>query len=156
MSDSSMYLQPKACSLPTTIQRTLTTNTTSTHTDLLLQLYADRIFVVISQYCGKIGSLLQATMENSIIDNSHTYDVVSLLGSKREDPILELYARHILDMIVSRPCDQSTQLLGNYTSKRRYLLLGVSLQDRSQELFQEIVKEVMSMYNEAISLPLSY
>lgn len=107
MSNPNISLRPDVRSLPTTIQRIVSSagkggsnaEDAGFITDLFLQLYQDRVFVVLSQYAGKIGSILQVTIEKSVIDNSKTYDVVNLLGSKRDDGILELYARRLLEVI---------------------------------------------------------
>jgi len=141
--------------IPATIKRTIcsriktsNTNDTSLSTNILLQLYRDRIFVVISQYGGKIGTLLQVTMENSIIDNSKTYNVSTLLGSKRNDVILDIYARQLLEVIESSTACKPSQLVNHDT--QRILLLGISLRDMSQEIFHHLIKEVMIMYEQAI------
>ena len=155
MSSPTVALQPDIQALPTTIQRTVSSKAISNSedagfdTDLFLQIYHDRLFVVVSQYAGKIGSLLQVTVENNIIDNSKTFDVLTLLGAKRDDSIQEIYARQLLELIESSPSSKS-HLFGD--TNRRVLLLGISLRDRlTQENFNSLLQEVLNMYEEALA-----
>merc|ERR1711957_426894 len=46
-----------------------------------LQMFSDRIFFSISQLSGKLGTLLVCNVEESIIDNSTTYHISTLLGT---------------------------------------------------------------------------
>mmetsp|Transcript_24140 Transcript_24140/g.36686 ORF Transcript_24140/g.36686 Transcript_24140/m.36686 type:complete len:253 (+) Transcript_24140:43-801(+) len=85
--------RPKASSLPTSLVRTIqitdhddndgqnTTNTNTIPTTIILQIFSDRIFLSITQLNGKMGSLLVCNVEESIIDNSTTYHVSTLLGT---------------------------------------------------------------------------
>mmetsp|Transcript_27837 Transcript_27837/g.47322 ORF Transcript_27837/g.47322 Transcript_27837/m.47322 type:complete len:235 (-) Transcript_27837:81-785(-) len=90
--------RPKPSSLPTSLVRTIqlpadddndntnnddaanqTNNTIPT--TIILQLFSDRIFLSITQLNGKMGSLLVCNVEESIIDNSTTYNVSTVLGT---------------------------------------------------------------------------
>ena len=88
--------RPKQSSLPTCVQKVLSIDP---QTEILLQLFSDRIFIVITQRDGKLGTLLQCTHAYSEIDNSHTYHVETLLG-KRDDSLSEVYVRQITERIM--------------------------------------------------------
>lgn len=87
-----------------------------------------------------MGTMLSASHEYSQIDNSHTYNIETLLGN-RNDALNSVYARQILERIVS---------LGDGINCPP-LLLGITLGGKSsQEEFKIIVNEVVMLYQEAI------
>lgn len=87
-----------------------------------------------------MGTILSASHEYSQIDNSHTYNIETLLGN-RNDALNSVYARQILERIVS---------LGDGINCPP-LLLGITLGGKSsQEEFKIIVNEVVMLYQEAI------
>jgi len=121
--------RPKASSLPTSLVRTIqitdnnhenentstttsTTTTTTIPTTVILQIFSDRIFLSVTQLNGKMGSLLVCNVEESIIDNSTTYHVSTLLGSgtsrggggggsnaEREVSFREVFVRRLAERI---------------------------------------------------------
>lgn len=130
--------RPKPNSLPTCVQKSLS-NTPST--EIIIQLFSDRIFVVISQRSGKLGTLLQCTHDHSHIDNSHTYHVDTLLG-KRDDTLSEVYVRQITERIV--------KLGGGVECPP--ILLGIALKEdsKSKEIFHSLTDEVLILYQQGI------
>lgn len=64
------------------------------HTDVVVQAFTDRIFVTITQL-NKIGSLLYATSEDDS-SGGKSFDVQVLMG-RRDDPLLVLYARQLIE-----------------------------------------------------------
>lgn len=138
---------PTPASLPTCVQKTLPHNPS---TDIHIQLFSDRIFIVISQLSGKLGSLLQCNHEYSEIDNSHTFHVETLLG-KRDDSLNEVYARQIMERIVKLGGGSGGM---NVNSCCPPVLLGIALKAdcKSQEMFRNIVEEVLNLYQEGIRI----
>lgn len=158
---------PKASSLPTCIQKTLPENTlspSSPPTDLMIQLFSDRIFIVISQRSGKLGSLLQCTHEYSVIDNSHSYHVETLLG-KRDDVQSEVYIRQIMERMVKLAGgsggggSSATGAAGGIMVECPPILLGIALkpfgEDKlgvGQEMFHSVINEVLNLYQKGIGV----
>jgi hypothetical protein len=114
--------RPKASSLPTSIVRTIqlkqgdegkddeTKSQIEVPTTVILQLFSDRIFLSVTQLAGKMGSLLVCNVEESIIDNSTTYHVSTLLGTgasrssggaEQESSLREVLVRRLAERIVS-------------------------------------------------------
>jgi hypothetical protein len=123
MSSKPKRYRPKASSLPTSLVRTILLNNDNesneksgenssrgTPTEIIVQLFSDRIFLSITQLNGKMGSLLVCNVEESVIDNSTTYNVRTLLGTgiargagmnaDQEIAIREVYVRRIAEKIV--------------------------------------------------------
>lgn len=80
--------RPLASSLPTSLVRTIQLeedvdgdDTSTIPTTIILQLFSDKIFLSITQLSGKMGTLLVCNVEESIIDNSTTYHISTLLGT---------------------------------------------------------------------------
>jgi hypothetical protein len=103
--------RPIPSSLPTSVIHTITLGDDEVETNLVLQLFSDRIFISITQLSGKVGSLLFCNVEESIVDNSTTYDVKTLLGtgvsrssigkgSEREISIRDVFVRRLSERIV--------------------------------------------------------
>ena len=98
--------RPKSSSLPTSLVSTIQLD--NNDTTIILQLFADRIFISITQLSGKMGSLLHCTVEESIIDNSTTYNVSTVLGTgtarggnaDNEVAFREVYVRRLAEKIV--------------------------------------------------------
>ena len=138
----SIMKRPNPRSLPTSLKRTVSPNT-----DILVQLFSDSIFVVITQRAGKLGTLLRCIHEHSVIDNSHTYHVETLMG-KRDDNLAEVYARQITERIASMDSGGSTC---------PPVLLGIALKDGQSvegktgpESFHHIIGIVLDLYREGI------
>lgn len=115
--NSSTVYRPKASSLPTSIVRTIQLKEDDeiksqgvVPTTVILQLFSDRIFFSVTQLAGKMGSLLVCNVEESIIDNSTTYHVSTLLGTgaarssggaEQESSLREVFVRRLAERIVS-------------------------------------------------------
>jgi len=152
--------RPKPNSIPTTVQKTIQTSQ-STTTELLVQLFSDRIFIVISQRAGKLGTLLQCKHEHSVIDNSNTYHIETLLG-KRDDALSEVYVRQIMERIVKLGGG-----INNDDSQCPPILLGIALKEatggeqkaataaESQKMFHFVIDEVLNLYQESIRVATS-
>lgn len=66
--------------------------------DIVFNEYDDRYFVIITQM-NKIGTLVEASAEDSILrEGALTYTTSTLIG-KRDDMLIDVYARHILDIL---------------------------------------------------------
>jgi hypothetical protein len=119
---ASTIRRPKASSLPTSIVRTIQLKQGDEDEDneiksqvvvpttVILQLFSDRIFLSVTQLAGKMGSLLVCNVEESIIDNSTTYHVSTLLGTgaarssggaEQESSLREVLVRRLAERIVS-------------------------------------------------------
>lgn len=138
---ASKMKRPNPSSIPTFIQKTLNLEPC---TEIVIQLFSDRIFIVITQLSGKLGTLLQCTHEHSEIDNSHTYHVETLLG-KRDDTLNEVYARQITERILK---------LGEGGVNCPPILLGIALKEecKSPEMFHSIIEEVINLYQDGIKV----
>lgn len=97
------------------------------HTDIVCTAYADRIFVVITQI-NKFGTIIQADSESKA-DGEKIYQISTVMG-KRDDPLLHIYARQIIERI-SMHCNKP-------------LLLCISLlpECRDTESFQTILNHL--------------
>ncbi len=97
-------------------------------TEILCTSFANRILVFITQI-NKVGTLINAWSEPKA-DGGKIYQTSILLG-KRDDPLLTVYARQLIERIST---------LSNKT-----LLLGISLKEegRSREQFQFIINHVL-------------
>lgn len=109
--------RPRATSLPTSLVRTINLPQGDGNNDegvvpttIILQLFSDRIFLSTTQIAGKMGSLLVCNVEESIIDNSTTYNVNTLLGTgvargnaanaDQEISFREVFVRRLAERIV--------------------------------------------------------
>eukprot|EP00591_Stephanopyxis_turris_P005080 CAMPEP_0195516362 /NCGR_PEP_ID=MMETSP0794_2-20130614/7112_1 /TAXON_ID=515487 /ORGANISM="Stephanopyxis turris, Strain CCMP 815" /LENGTH=156 /DNA_ID=CAMNT_0040644939 /DNA_START=55 /DNA_END=525 /DNA_ORIENTATION=+ len=135
--------QPSPQSLPVNISKSQNIN--GIHTDILLQCFSDRTFVVITQV-GKVGNLLSCSIEESEIDGSKTYNVSTLLG-KRDDALLELCARKVAENIYAHEMGQSVGGIGAL-SLVPPLLLGITLKEggRDTAAFKEMINLVLELY----------
>ena len=101
-----------------------------THTDIVVQVFRDRIFVVVTQL-ARMGTLLFASQEeNSMGEKDYT---VNILMGRRDDPLLTIYARQLVEQI-----GKSSDLP---------LLLAITLKDegRDSATFQEVVNLVLRL-----------
>ena len=96
-------------------------------TDIVCTAYSDRIFVVITQI-NKFGTLIQAEAETKA-DGGKIYQISTLMG-KRDDPLLHIYARQIIERIAEH-CNKP-------------LLLCISLQPECRDTtsFQTILNHL--------------
>jgi proteasome assembly chaperone 3 len=92
-----------------------------------IEVYSDKVFVIITQL-DKIGTLMKAWSEPKS-DGGLIYQVSTIMG-KRDDPLLHIYARQIIER------------LSKTTDKQ--LLLAISLQPESRcaEVFQDILNQL--------------
>ncbi|KAF1798930.1 hypothetical protein V8B55DRAFT_1521050 [Mucor lusitanicus] len=113
------------------------------HTEILLTGYADKIFVVITQY-GKIGSLIQTTLDISpqLAMNPSAVPTTSqfLMGEStgEQSDLYILYSTSILQAIGAMN-----------PHEKRPLLLGIALkplQDMSakKQVFHQIIDQIMA------------
>eukprot|EP00978_Attheya_sp_CCMP212_P003188 scaffold6581_cov57-Attheya_sp.AAC.16 len=141
---------PSAETLPATVKRTYKVD--DIPTDVVVQLFADRTLVCISQLSGRVGTFLNCSMEFSIIDGSRTYNVSPLLGGS-DDPRLEVYARNITERIVTKQTPANS--LETSSTTPSVVLLGISLkkrdkkQENEQSTFRALMDIVSEMYDEA-------
>ncbi len=159
--------QPSSSSLPTSLIRTITLGDEEVETTLILQLFSDRIFISITQLSGKVGSLLTCNVEESIVDNSTTYNVRTLLGTgvasrgggggEREVSIREVFVRRLAERIVRHTRKMAgvseTTILGGAedgVGPIAPLLVGVGLKpgcsDLSIDSFNVLVDAAMELY----------
>lgn len=101
--------------LPATNSTSLTVE--GIETDIQCTSYSDRHFVIISQL-GNFGTFVNAWCEESA-DGNTLFQTKVLLG-KREEPILHIYARQIIEKIV------------NTSTSRKPLVLAISLHQDTQ------------------------
>mmetsp|Transcript_30269 Transcript_30269/g.51186 ORF Transcript_30269/g.51186 Transcript_30269/m.51186 type:complete len:130 (-) Transcript_30269:521-910(-) len=96
-------------------------------TDIISTVYSDRIFVIISQL-DKFGTLLKAWSEPRS-DGGMLFQVSTLLG-KRDDPLLHIYARQIIER------------MAQVTQKPLLLAIALKPECRSADNFQTILNEL--------------
>ncbi|KAK4516680.1 uncharacterized protein ATC70_011658 [Mucor velutinosus] len=113
------------------------------HTEILLTGYADKIFVIITQY-GKIGSLIQTTLDISpqLAMNPSAVPTTShfLMGEStgEQSDLYILYSTSILQAIGAMN-----------PHEKRPLLLGIALkplEDMSarKQVFHQIIDQIMA------------
>ncbi len=176
-SSPSYYYRPKASSLPTSLTRTIQlvcgeNDDEVVPTTIVLQLFSDRIFLSITQLSGKMGSLFVCNVEESIIDNSTTYHISTLLGTgvaggnnsniaHQEVSLREVYVRRLAERIGLHArkiagLGEGSILGGSETGARPIppLVLGLGLRPNksgksvSIESFNAIVDAAMELYEE--------
>jgi hypothetical protein len=70
----------------------------SKRVDIVFNEYDDRYFVIITQL-NKIGTLVEASAEDSIMrEGALSYNISTLIG-KRDDVLIDIYARQVLDLL---------------------------------------------------------
>ena len=132
-----VYPAPRG--IPTALSRSY--NVDGTVTDCLVQLFADRILLGISQMDGKLGSWVTCDVEESVIDSKTRFRVDIVLG-QRDDPLPEVYARRITEQIAS--------LRKSKADPCPPVLLGISIKDRDPKIFGVLVNLVVKLYQEAV------
>merc|ERR1712072_1516164 len=73
-------------------------------TDFMLLEHSNQIMIVVTQI-GKLGTLLQARQD----EHSRTYSVDVLLG-KRDDPLLEICGRQLIEKLALGGCSKDLML----------------------------------------------
>mmetsp|Transcript_4301 Transcript_4301/g.5142 ORF Transcript_4301/g.5142 Transcript_4301/m.5142 type:complete len:193 (+) Transcript_4301:44-622(+) len=138
------FWSPSPQSLPTTLTRSV--EILGVATDCWVQLFGDRIMFGVSQLRGKVGTMISCQVEDSgIIDGTATRFTIEVLLGKRDDDMLGVYARRILDQLL--------QLRTSLQDACPPILLAISLQPQTQqdpEMFKGIVDTVVQMYQEAV------
>jgi hypothetical protein len=101
------------------------------HTEFVITDYGDQIFFIITQL-NKLGTILRGK-KDSIIGNSadecSLYSVQTLLG-KRDDSLLELFARQLTEMV-------------NANSPQKSVVLAISLKDGQSS--SQTLKKILSL-----------
>lgn len=136
-------------SLPTTLIRSY--SILSIQTDIMVQLFSDRIFLSVTQLSGKLGSLLSVSVEDSVIDNSRTYNVSTLLG-RRDDATSEVMGRQIAERIAALGGNKPG--MGGGGAVCPPILLGFALKKQAEgdpAVFRVIVELLLQTYKEAIT-----
>jgi proteasome assembly chaperone 3 len=97
-------------------------------TEISTCFFKDYIFVIITQI-NKFGTIMKASVQNKS-DGGVIYNVSTLLG-KRDDPLLMIYARQLIER--------------SFFHTNKPLILSISLQDegRGKEHFEAILTRVM-------------
>jgi proteasome assembly chaperone 3 len=98
-------------------------------TNIVCTSYVDRHLVVITQM-KKFGTIIHAWSESKA-DGGKYYDMVTLLG-RRDDPLLSVYARQIIEKIAA------------FSDKPLVLAIGLTADGRDTETFQGILNEIVS------------
>jgi Proteasome assembly chaperone 3 len=145
---------PVPQSLPTTMTQSYSIQNVPTHA--FCQVFSDRIVVGITQLPScHIGNWISCQATMSPVDpKAMEWDVATLLGN-HDDPLLEVYARRVVDCIIQRQCC----IPGG--TNHIALLLGISLQQRKssfevdQERFNMIVKALVDLIRLSIKVILS-
>lgn len=103
-------------------------------TEVVVVPYADRTFVIVTQL-KKLGNVILATSDAvgggmARPSGGRRYSVQVLLG-KRDDPLLSLYARQLLEQMKSD----------------KPLLLAICLKEEGRDTgtFQEVINRVLSL-----------
>uniref|UniRef100_A0A6T5UGU5 Uncharacterized protein n=1 Tax=Polyblepharides amylifera TaxID=1486889 RepID=A0A6T5UGU5_9CHLO len=98
------------------------------HTEFLITGYDNRVMVMVTQL-GRVGTVLQAKCESSPGSSGESYTVSSLLG-RRDEPLLEICARRMMELLTDSGC-------------RRPLLLTLGLKNHSMGTMKSIIVLVL-------------
>lgn len=109
--------------------RTACVTIDSSPTHIIVQPFADRIFVLATQL-GKMGTLISASVEVTLA-GAESYNVQVLMG-KRDVPELELCARSIMSLIKADGC-------------MKPLLISLALKRHNMSTIREIINKVREM-----------
>jgi hypothetical protein len=128
--------------LPTTIIRAY--EIMGIPTDCWVQLFGDQIVVGVSQLEGKVGTYCLCQVEETALDNHTRFHVSTLMGSKRDDVLLEVYARRVTQQIAALRASRADAMPA--------VLLGISLKPEGKDpkMFTEIVNILVNLYTEAV------
>ncbi|XP_058805336.1 proteasome assembly chaperone 3-like [Phymastichus coffea] len=98
------------------------------HTDIALNFYANRIFLVVSQY-KKLGSLVTVRKEAALreFDNENTYSTKVIFG--KDDPEIHAAARYITEQI----------------NADKPFLISICLKDYEVSTLRTIVKTIQKL-----------
>ena len=175
--EQEQHFRPKASSLPTTLVRTIQlkddddSNEIGIPTTIILQMFSDKTFLSITQFSGKMGTLLLCNAEESLIDNSTTYHINTLLGTgvargsgttaDQEVSLREVCVRRLVESIVLHArkmagVGEGTLLCGanDGTGPIPPVLVGLGLRPNkygkmmSAKSFKTIIGAAMELYEE--------
>lgn len=112
-------------------------------TDCWVQLFNDQIVIGVSQLDGRVGTYILCQVEQTALDSKPRFNISTVLG-KRDDALMEVYARRITERIASLRASSSDPVPP--------VLLGISLKEESKDrdMFMEIVDVLVKLYSEAI------
>jgi hypothetical protein len=110
------------------VTRSLESTVCGVPTRFELTAYTNRIFVVVTQTAG-MGTLILAQKDSPMNASSSCYSTRIILG-RRDDEMLEAYARTLVELISKRAPDAGP------------LMLGVSIKEHSNEVFREVMRVV--------------
>ena len=142
---------PLASSIPKVLTRSFLV--LNVETDAWVQIFADRIFVGVSQLDRKVGTYLLCEAEtNEINPRQVEYRLSTLLGN-REDAMLGVYARTLTERIRAFHASESENHRGDGSALPKEVLLGVSLdkdKGRDPKMFQLLISILVDMYVDAV------
>lgn len=161
---SKSFYRPVSSSLPTSIVDNFQFE--GIPTTIILQLFSDRIFISVTQLKGKMGTLIHCSVEESIIDNSTTYHINTLIGSgvarestntaEQECAFREVFVRRLADQIVKHERVMSglkeDTVVGSEDGPIPSLVVGLGLKPTkgggrmSIACFNSIVDAAMEVY----------
>lgn len=97
-------------------------------TEIICTTFADCFFVVVTQI-GKFGTIIRAESSEKA-DGGYIFAVNTLLG-KRDDPLLTIYARQIIERI------------SPYSKNPLVLTISLKEEGRSKNHFEAIVNKIL-------------
>lgn len=140
---------PHPHSLPTTLSRSL--KVLGVETDAYVQLFQDRIVLGISQREQKIGTWCYVTATQSDVDpGAIDWEISNILGD-RNDAMLGVYARQVIEQIITQKLYFQTNSYSN--SKYVAVLLGATLKDggRDPQMFHTILEVLVQLIRDALA-----
>ena len=131
---------PSSSSLPRTAVKSYLVDGIST--GMFVQVFADRIFLGVSQLNGKFGNYLMCQATPDEVNPKHVdYEVTTLLGA-REDTVLTVYARQVTEQI--------EKLHPNPVSLTVILAISLNKKKATQhDVFRSIVDLLVNLYKQA-------
>ncbi len=97
-----------------------------TPTDFSFSMYSDRTLIFVTQGSGA-GTILQAS-QDAAFDGSTTFSTSVLLG-RRDEPLLQLCARQVVEMAGS-------------AGLRKPMVLGLCFKEHSMQVVREVCKAI--------------
>jgi len=97
------------------------------HTEFVLMAYENRIVIFVTQI-GRVGTVLEAKQDKAQ-DGTTSYSVNTLLG-KRDEPLLEIAARQIVEQL-------------SRVGEKRPLMITLGLKKHTPANLKTIVKLVL-------------
>ncbi|KAF7730396.1 hypothetical protein EC973_002202 [Apophysomyces ossiformis] len=111
------------------------------HTEIFISGFADRIFVVVTQY-GKIGSLLQTTLDVAphLASNPNAVPTTThFLSGESNGPQSDLYVLYATSI--------AQAIAAMNPNEKRPVLLGIALKpaedDKRKDVFHAIIDKIM-------------